>query len=61
MSIYARSASQAIQPDQDLRKAVPTRRIDDTVPGYGEEITTTLGPFCVSTTDVILKPTSPLP
>jgi phosphoribosyl-AMP cyclohydrolase len=27
---------------------VPTRRIDDTVPGFGEEITTTLGPFCVS-------------
>jgi hypothetical protein len=27
---------------------VPTRRIDETVPGYGEEITTTLGPFCVS-------------
>jgi type VI secretion system protein ImpH len=37
--------------DQDLRKAVPTRRIDDTVPRYGEEITTTLGSFCVSPMD----------
>jgi citrate lyase subunit beta / citryl-CoA lyase len=30
---------------RDLRKAVPTKRIDDTVPRYGEEITTTLEPF----------------
>jgi Ser/Thr protein kinase RdoA (MazF antagonist) len=37
-----------IHLEQALRKAVPTGRIDDTVPRYGEEITTTLGPFCVN-------------
>jgi S-adenosylmethionine:tRNA ribosyltransferase-isomerase len=39
---------------QDLRKAVPTRRIDNTVRMVGEEITTTLGPFCVSPTYEVL-------
>jgi hypothetical protein len=33
---------------QDLLKIVLARRIDDTVPGYGEEITTTPERFCVS-------------
>jgi hypothetical protein len=37
--------------DQDLRKIVLARRIDDPVPGYGEEITTTPGRFCVSPVD----------
>jgi Nucleotidyltransferase substrate binding protein like len=36
------------QLEQDLRKIVLARRIDDTVPRYGEEITTTPERFCVS-------------
>jgi tRNA 5-methylaminomethyl-2-thiouridine biosynthesis bifunctional protein len=39
--------------NQGLRKAFPARRIDDTVRMYGEEITTTLGTFCVSSVNQI--------
>jgi 4-diphosphocytidyl-2-C-methyl-D-erythritol kinase len=43
-------------PDQDLRKIVLARRIDDTVPGYGVRmITTTPERFCASPTDQGLR------
>jgi predicted nucleic acid-binding protein len=40
--------------NQGLRKATPNRRIDDAVRTYGEEITTTLGAFCVSPMSVLI-------
>jgi uncharacterized protein len=47
------SALPPIHTHQDLRKIVLARRIDDTVPRYGEEITTTPERFCVSPIHII--------
>jgi regulatory protein len=44
---------------QDLRKVHPVGRIDNTACVYGEEITTTLGAFCVSPDALDCIPTHP--
>jgi Ser/Thr protein kinase RdoA (MazF antagonist) len=48
LTLAVSSTAPAPQQIQDLRKTVPTGRIEDTFPGHGEEITTTLEPFCAS-------------